>query len=676
MILQKPALLCKGFTGKGGLFYHFCKVGCKMGGRRAKVGGEGRCLFPKKQVFMKSVQQTACQQPQGASQAGKYLPVLLAAFFGWAAWTAPEAAAQPPAAVSEAPEMVAEAVAETHDPPLTQERFYEILLADIALQRQEPVLAARMFLQLAQDMQSPWFAQRAVESALAARDQTLLDQALTMWQKFDPTSDRPQLLKMQATRAWQHPMGQTVNEKEMRARLEGLLKDAAANDNLGEVFLQLNAFFSKKPDKVAAFNIIQMLALPYLQQPEAHYAVALAALVATTDKAAEQKEGVLPKILQEGVQEIDLALENAPEWDEAVQLKAALLEKAAPEQLLPWLKSSVQKTPDRKNLWPLLARAHAQQKQYPEARDWFLKIWKDSGSDAALMAAGALSMQMDDRTAARELLDEIEKREGSDKVNAMRIMYARIAEDEKRPMEAIDWYRKVDGGENVWGVQLHLAVLLAQNDQRTEALTLLTELPAVTPEEQISVLQVRAHILRNAEDWEKALKLLEKGVKEFPESADLLLELGLVEEKRGNLKNAEQHLRAALKLKPDEPYVQNALGYTLVDHQLNIEEGAALIEKAHQAMPDDGAILDSMGWARYRQGKTDEAERYLQQAWEKHPDAEVAAHWGEALWQLGRLDDARRVWAQGLKIAPNDTLIPATMKRLNAGEPDMTLTAP
>ncbi|MDR0247892.1 MAG: tetratricopeptide repeat protein [Burkholderiales bacterium] len=602
--------------------------------------------------------------------------ILLAAGLGGVmAWAVSETAAQSLAPTSEASERVSNA-SETRDPPLTQERFYEILLADIALQRQEPVLAARMFLKLAQDIQSTWFAQRSVESALVARDNTLLNQALAMWQKLDPTSDRPQRLKTHAARAWQHPTGQTVDEKEMRARLEGLLKEAEANDSLGEAFLQLNAFFAKTPDKVAIFNTVRQLALPYLQQPEAHYAVALAALVVTTDKAAEQQEGVLPKILQEGLQEIDLALENAPQWDEAAKLKAALLEKAAPEKLLPWLQSSIQKTPDQKHLWPLLARAYVQQKQYPEAREWFLKVWKDSGSDTALMAAGALSMQMEDRAAARELLEEIEKKEGSDKVNAMRIMYARIAEDEKRPMEAIEWYRKVDGGEGLLGVQLHLALLLAQNGKRGEALTLLTELPAVTPEERVSVLQTRARILRDAEDWEAALKVLEKGAKAFPESVDLLLELGLVEEKRGNLKNAERHLRAALKLKPDEPYVQNALGYTLVDHKINIDEGAALIEKAHQAMPDDGAILDSMGWARFRQGKTEEAVRYLQQAWETQPDAEVASHWGEALWQLGRLEEARQVWRQGLKKVPRDTLIRKTMKRLNAGEPDMTLTTP
>jgi tetratricopeptide (TPR) repeat protein len=606
-----------------------------------------------------------------APKAEKYRLILSAAVLGWGVWVMPEAMAQPPApAAATTAKETSVAAAEAGNPPLTGKRFYEILLADVALQRQEPVLATRTFLQLAQDTRSPWFAQRAAESALAARDQTLLDQALALWQKLDPASDRPQRLKAQVARAWQHPINQTADEKVVRARLEALLREAAANNNLDEMFLQLNAFFAKWPDKVTTFRTIRELALPYSRLPEAHYAVALAALMVVTDEAVGPQNEVVSRILQEGAREIDLALEDAPQWDEAVQLKAVLLEKTAPEQLLSWLQSSVQKTPDQKNLWPLLARAFVQKKRYSEAREWFLKVWKDNGADSALMAAGALSMQMEDRTAAQELLNEVEKKSGSDKVNAMRAMYARIAEDEKRTMEAIDWYRKVDGGDDWWGIQLHLAMLLAQNGKRDEALTLLAALPAVTREQRIGVLQMQTRVLRHAEDWEAAFKVLEKGVKELPESEDLLLELGLVEEKRGNLEKAEQHLRMALKLKPNDPFLQNALGYTLVDHRLNIDEGTALIEKAYQAIPGDGAILDSMGWARYRQDKNEEALRYLQQAWEKHPDAEVAAHWGEVLWQVGRLEEARQVWAQGLKKTPRDTLIRETMKRLKAGELD------
>ncbi|MDR2710015.1 MAG: tetratricopeptide repeat protein, partial [Burkholderiales bacterium] len=322
--------------------------------------------------------------------------------------------------------------------------------------------------------------------------------------------------------------------------------------------------------------------------------------------------------------------------------------------------------------------AYVQQKQYSEAREWFLKVWKDSGADTALMAAGALSIKLNDQASAQQLLDEVGKKENVEKVNAVRIMYARIAEDEKRPLEAIAWYRQVDGGDDLWRVQIHLAALLAQNGKRDEALALLTELPAVTIEERISVLQLRAHILRDGDDWKGARDVLEKGVAEFSESVDLLMDLGLVEEKLGHLKKAEEHLRAALKQKPDEPFVQNALGYTLVDHKLNVEEGAALIEKAHQAIPDDGAILDSMGWARYRQGKMEEAVPFLQQAWEKQPDAEVAAHWGEVLWQLKRFDEARKVWALGMDKAAdketNDVTIRETMKRLGVPKAEGTST--
>ncbi|MCL2872064.1 MAG: tetratricopeptide repeat protein [Betaproteobacteria bacterium] len=640
-----------------------------------------------------------------APEALKFRSLLLAAVFGWAAWMASAAVAQEPAPTQQepakeptkestqppAPEAAAKSAKEaeeSHYPPLTEKRFYEVLLADIALQRQEPVLAARTFLRLAEDTQSVWFAQRATESALAARDKTLLDQALALWQKFEPESDRPQRIKAQVAQVWQHPVGKTADESEARARLEELLKEATANDTLGEAFLQLNSAFAKWSDKVTVFNIVRALALPYPQQPEAHYAVALAALMVTIDKAVGQQSEALSKILQEGVQEIDLALEDVPQWDEALQIKAALLEKSAPEQLLPWLQECIKKMPDEKSLWPLLARAYVQKKHYSEAREWFLKIWKDDGSENALMAAGALSMKMEDHVSAQGLIDEVEKsgdektkdetkdqandkanekgnEKINDKVNAMRVMYGRIAEEENRPMEAIEWYRKVNGGDNWWNVQIHLAALLAQNGKRDDALALLKTVSAETVDEKIGVLQLRARILREADDWIGAYAVLAKGVETFSESVDLLMDLGLVEEKLGKLKEAEQHLRAALKLKPDEAFVQNALGYTLVDHQINIEEGAALIEKALASMPDDGAILDSMGWARYRQGRTEEAVHYLQQAWEKQPDPEVAAHWGEVLWQLGRFDEARQAWAKGLEKAPNDTTIQATMKRLN-----------
>jgi tetratricopeptide (TPR) repeat protein len=77
-------------------------------------------------------------------------------------------------------------------------------------------------------------------------------------------------------------------------------------------------------------------------------------------------------------------------------------------------------------------------------------------------------------------------------------------------------------------------------------------------------------------------------------------------------------------------------------------------------------IIDSLGWLHYRQGKYVEAIRELRQAYTSYQEPAVAAHLGEALWVTGALEEARQIWLQGIKQAPDDTNIPSTMKRLKA----------
>jgi hypothetical protein len=110
----------------------------------------------------------------------------------------------------------------------------------------------------------------------------------------------------------------------------------------------------------------------------------------------------------------------------------------------------------------------------------------------------------------------------------------------------------------------------------------------------------------------------------------------LAAEKLGQLDVVERHLRRLIALKPDSPQGYNALGYTFADHNIRLDEAAALVDKALSLSPDDSFILDSKGWVLFRQGKLDRRPGTLQRAYAKQPDAEIAAHIGEVLWQLGR----------------------------------------
>jgi len=116
-------------------------------------------------------------------------------------------------------------------------------------------------------------------------------------------------------------------------------------------------------------------------------------------------------------------------------------------------------------------------------------------------------------------------------------------------------------------------------------------------------------------------------------------------------------------MKPDDPQALNALGYTLVDRTTRIEEGFRLIEKAHQLAPNDPFILDSVGWAHYRLGRLDEAEKYLMRAFATRPDPEIAAHLGEVLWARGHPKKAREIWQSQLIVAPDHPVLLETMRR-------------
>ncbi len=133
---------------------------------------------------------------------------------------------------------------------------------------------------------------------------------------------------------------------------------------------------------------------------------------------------------------------------------------------------------------------------------------------------------------------------------------------------------------------------------------------------------------------------------------DLRMTRGFLLERLDRVPEAVADMRAVLKRRPEDPVIQNALGYTLVDRTRSLEEGHRLIERALAAKPDSFAVQDSMGWALVRLGRLEEGRTWLETAWARSEDPEVAAHLGETYWLLGRVDDARRLWDETLAKHP------------------------
>jgi tetratricopeptide (TPR) repeat protein len=143
---------------------------------------------------------------------------------------------------------------------------------------------------------------------------------------------------------------------------------------------------------------------------------------------------------------------------------------------------------------------------------------------------------------------------------------------------------------------------------------------------------------------------------------------GAAYEGLGFSQEAEAELLAAVTAQPDNPMYLNYLGYLWVDSGSRIDEGAALISRAFNALPADGNIQDSLGWAQYRQGRFEQAVETLEGAVSKEPaNAEINDHLGDAYWQVGRRREAGFQWRRVLTLDPDDERKASVERKLVEG---------
>ncbi|MEM6488979.1 MAG: tetratricopeptide repeat protein [Pseudomonadota bacterium] len=133
----------------------------------------------------------------------------------------------------------------------------------------------------------------------------------------------------------------------------------------------------------------------------------------------------------------------------------------------------------------------------------------------------------------------------------------------------------------------------------------------------------------------------------------LFYQRGIAYERADQWDQAEADFRRALELEPDQPLVLNYLGYSLVELRRNLAEAQDMIEKAVEQRPEDGYIVDSLGWVLWRVGEFQEAVKHLERAVELRPvDPVINDHFGDALWMVGRRTEARFQWKRALSFEP------------------------
>lgn len=536
--------------------------------------------------------------------------------------------------------------------PLSNDLLYQILSADIAEQRGFEVYAFDTMMDAAKETKDPRLARRAAEIAVKARKAGDALDATRLWHKLAPQS-------VEAERFF---LGFLVVENklgEVRDVFASRLAKASPAERPA-LFYQFQQILSGTRDKAAAFSVMEDVLKPYLDMPAAHISLSVSAFL-NNDSVRAKEEAQKALALKPDSETAVLALAQASsDSNEAIEILSGFLEKY----------------PNAREVRIAAARLMIKQKQYDKAKKEFEKIRLSQPQDLmVLYSLGLLSIQQNDYAAAEKYLNEYlvsaskQDKENRDTVQVL-FLLSQIAEEQHHYDQALDWLAKIDQDEEdevSMSVEIKKAQLYAKKGNVQRARKIISELESENPYEKERLLLTEAQILRDIKKQSDALDVLKNGMAEFPKSTNILYDYALTAENLGKYGEMEIALRKIIEIDPQYQQAYNALGYSLADRNIRLDEAYTLIEKAMKLSPNDPFITDSFGWVLFRQGKIDEAEQQLRQAFQLRADPEIAVHLGEVLWVKGDKEGAMDFFRQAKAKGAKNELLHSTLSRLKIG---------
>lgn len=257
------------------------------------------------------------------------------------------------------------------------------------------------------------------------------------------------------------------------------------------------------------------------------------------------------------------------------------------------------------------------------------------------------------------------------------VLLGGLAENTNQPDRAIEFYKQVPATSPLRRIsELQLGLALASTGKQEDARKHLQALIASDPTDIRSYLAYGS-VLSDAKDYREMARNYDQAIQSLGNRKEknfwsLYFQRGIAYERLKEWDKAEPNFRTALELNPEQPQVLNYLGYSWVDMNRNLKEGLDMIKRAVELRPDDGYIVDSLGWAYFRLGRFQEAVEELERAAElKAGDATINDHLGDAYWRVGREREAVFQWQRALVMKPEEAEIPKIQAKIKDGLPKL-----
>lgn len=523
---------------------------------------------------------------------------------------------------------------------MNEDLLFGLLASEYAAQNGQTAAAASTYLELAQEVRDPRLARRAAELSLVGGNLNMALASLSLWSALDPESEQARLQLALA-------LARTGRLAEARPLFDSLL---SVPSRAPALFSHIAVLAPRQADKQGNYEVVQELAQRFPTLPESRFALSASATEVGADAVADQA--------------IHQLASSRPDWVIPVMWRVERLRALRPALAAPFLKQALADRPKSPlELQLSYPRLLVADRQYDQARAEFTRLDKRNPNNPDILyAIGILDYEHKDYDDAERHLKAASAAGYRDPAFIL-LTLGQMEDEQKRPEQARAYYEQVGQGAYYPQAQARIASLEAQSGQLNAALARIEKLgPDLKEPARLELW--RAQLARDAGQQDRAYAILSTALRKYPAALELWYERGILADQLGRPGQAESDLRHALKLDPDSMQTRNALGYTLANRGIKLAEARQLIEKALADSPDNGMVMDSMGWVLFRQGRLTEAYDWLQRAYAALPDGEIAAHMIEVLVKQGKLADARALAANMLTLHPDSDVLAETVKRL------------
>lgn len=521
------------------------------------------------------------------------------------------------------------------------ELMYQVLAGEFAGARGDADTAVSFYLQATKLSQDPSVAARGAYIALFARRYDAALQTIERWKLLGGNN-------MDITRSKALIFLRQEKASEAALQIEKLII-VDGKTELRDMAALSHILHNEASPDVA----IKVLALLSQRYPGQAGLLLLRARIEANEKRFAKAKPLIEQVIL-----------MAPDISDAYLIKAQILAAENKEQeAVDAVALAVAKRPQDHRLKLQYARMLVQMRFYDEAWKNFIQLNEViPDNENILLSLGLLAIETGKNKQAKQYLQALIDL-GVHNLQAHYYL-GRIQQSQGEYMPAIANYGRVNQGVYMLDAKIRSAALLAETGQVDKALHKLVELSKAQKNgDKVKVYLAQGAVLTKAQRNEEALHIYNAALQGLPENTDLLYARALIAEKLERLDIVESDLRMVLLHEPNNAIALNALGYTLADRTQRLDEAKGYILKAIKLLPDDPAVLDSLGWVYYRLGQYSNAIKWLKKAFEKLADAEIAAHLGEVLWVDGQKERANEIWRRGLEVKADHPVLLETIKR-------------